>query len=106
MFQNNETNGPENPLFADYLNKIKERSKKTRVYSPHQNTGLELAGILEDQAHKSLYIRLAKTNNPENLLRIAKGVAENKNINNKGAYFMKVLKESKKKANENRNDQK
>ena len=45
MFQNNETNGPENPLFADYLNKIKERSKKTRVYSPHQNTGLELAGI-------------------------------------------------------------
>ncbi len=106
MFQNNETNNSQNPLFADYMSKMKDRAKTTRVYSAHQNIGLELANILNDQAHKSLYIRLAKNNDMDNLLRIAKSIAENGKIQNKGAYFMKVLKETKKKQNENSNDKK
>jgi len=52
---------------------------------------LEVAGLLNDPEHKSLYIKLAKKHGADKLLRIAKGVAEKKDIKNKGAYFMKVL---------------
>ena len=78
----------------DYFKTLKERAKKSRVYKPHQLTGLTLTEILEDPSHKSLYMRLAKDYNNDELLRIAKNLAERKNIENKGAYFMKVLKAS------------
>lgn len=79
---------------GQYLQKLKDRAKKSRVYQPHQFTGLELAEILEDPEHKSLYMKLAKTYDNHELLRLAKNLAERKTIENKGAYFMKILKAS------------
>ena len=54
-------------------------------------TGLELAEILDDAEHKSLYIKLAKENDERKLLEIAKDIASKKNVRNKGAYFMKMI---------------
>lgn len=75
----------------DYLKTLKERSKKSRVYKNYQFIGLAIAQLLNDEKHKSLYIKLAKEHNQSHLLGIAKDVAERKNIKNKGGYFMKVL---------------
>jgi len=86
----------------DYLETLKKRSKESRVYKKFQMTGLMIAQILEDDKHKSLYIRLAKKYDEHKLITTAKGVAERKNIKNKGAYFMKVFySEINKKKNKN-----
>jgi len=53
--------------------------------------GLEVAQILQDEKHKSLYIKLAREHGGEKIMRLAKDVADRKAIRNKGAYFMKVL---------------
>lgn len=92
--------GDMNQGFDGYIDLIKERSKKNRVVTKHQLIGLSLAEILDDRSHKALYMKLAKENNPDILLAIAKGVAENGNVKNKGAYFMRVWKET----NGNRNN--
>lgn len=76
-----------------YLNLIKERSVKSRVYSKHQWVGLLLAEILEDEKHKSLYMKLAKQYSENKLFSLAESIADNKKIKNKGAYFMKVWHE-------------
>jgi len=78
----------------EYVITLKDRAKKSRVYQPHQMTGLTLAEILEDSQHKSLYMKLAKIYDNHELLRLAKNLAERKTIENKGAYFMKLLKSS------------
>lgn len=78
-----------------YFDVLKERSKKSRVYKAHQLTGLALAEILQDLKYTSLYMKLAKNYDNEELLRLAKTVAERKDIAKKGAYFMKIMKESK-----------
>jgi len=84
------------PAFSGkYLELIKERRKKSRVYKKYQSTGLALAEILSDPEHKSLYIRLAKTQNGDKLLSIAKDVSDREHVRNKGAYFMRLLQESK-----------
>ena len=75
----------------DYFEILKKRAKESKVYSEHQLLGLELAEILHDDAHKSLYMKLAKQYSADKLLRLAKSVAERENIDNKGAYFMKLL---------------
>ncbi|MEW6617619.1 MAG: hypothetical protein AB1333_04365 [Patescibacteria group bacterium] len=74
-----------------YLESLDERSKNKRVSKNHQLIGLEIADLLEDRAHKALYIKLAKQQNEQKLRTLAKNVAERKNIKNKGAYFMRVL---------------
>ena len=74
-----------------YLETLKKRARESKVYSFHQLVGLDLAKILEDEGHKSLYMKLAKTKSPARLLKLAKEVAERKNVKNKGAYFMKLL---------------
>ena len=79
-----------NRLTSDYLKVLDERSKKSRVYRSYQLTGLRLAELLEDNKHKSLYIRLAKKYDNQKLIQTAEKVAEKKEITNKGAYFMKV----------------
>lgn len=79
-------------LKSEYFGILKERSKHSRVYKPHQLTGLNLAEILEDPEHKSLYMKLSKTYDNGELIRMAKDLAERKNVENKGAYFMKLLK--------------
>lgn len=75
----------------DYLKKLKERGKTSRVYREHQLTGLLVAEILDDERHKSLYIKLAREHGTQKMLRLAKDVADRKRIKNKGAYFMKML---------------
>ena len=75
----------------DYIEELKKRKKESRVYSEHQLVGLLIAEALEDDAHKSLYIKLAKENDSDALLKLAKSVAERKNVENKGAYFMKLF---------------
>jgi len=82
---------------SKYLDNLKKRNKESRVYTSYQLLGLEIADILNDNAHKSLYIKLAKDYDPDTLLRIAKSVAEKKRVRNKGAYFMRVLQEKRKK---------
>lgn len=78
----------------DYVQILKERAKKSRVYKSYQFVGLTISQILEDEKHKSLYIKLAKKHHSDDLLRIAKEVAERKKVQNKGAYFMKVLQKT------------
>ena len=75
----------------DYLNALKKRSKESRVYKKFQYTGLTIAQILNDEKHKALYIKMAKKYDDQKLIATAKSVAERKNIENKGAYFMKVF---------------
>ncbi len=75
----------------NYLETLKERAKTSRVYKKYQLIGLLIAQLLNDDKHKSLYIKLAKKHDNDDLMRIAKDISERKNIENKGAYFMKVL---------------
>ena len=75
---------------GEYLDLIKERKKISKAYKKHQFIGLELAEILDDPGHKSFYIKLAKEENPEELLSLAKDVASRKGVRNKGAYFMRL----------------
>ncbi|MDD5547740.1 MAG: hypothetical protein PHN74_02510 [Candidatus Pacebacteria bacterium] len=79
----------------DYFKTLAERGKKSKVFQSHQSAGLMLAEILEDFKHKALYMKLAKTYGGDSLLNLAKKIAERKDVFNKGAYFMKILKISK-----------
>jgi hypothetical protein len=79
----------------EYFDELDKRAKKSRVSRPYQLIGLEIADILGDRKHKALYIKLAKERDPEKLLQLAKSVAERKNVSNKGAYFMKLIQETK-----------
>ncbi len=78
----------------NYLQTLKERGQKSRVYKSYQFVGLTISQILEDEKHKSLYIKLAKKHPSDDLLRMAKDVVERKKVRNKGAYFMKVLQKT------------
>ena len=71
-----------------YIKELRRRAKESHVYRKYQMTGLAIAEALCDKKHKSLYIKLAKENGCEKLLRLAKDVADRKGVKNKGAYFM------------------
>jgi hypothetical protein len=75
-----------------YLEVLRERQKDSRIYKIHQSTGLALAEILQDEKHKSLYMKLAKEHDNQKLIELAKDVASRRNVANKGAYFMRLLK--------------
>ena len=75
----------------EYLKKVEERAKKSRVSQPHQLAGLDVAQLLDDWGYRGLYMKLAKEYGETKVRRIAKAVAENKKIKNKGAYFMKAF---------------
>ena len=77
-----------------YLQELTRRAKESHVYRNYQLLGLQIAEILGDEKHKSLYIKLAKEKNGEFLFRAAKEVAERKGIKNRGAYFMAVIKKT------------
>ncbi len=79
----------------DYLETLKKRAKESKVYSYHQMVGLTIAELLEDDKHKALYMKLAKLHNSDKLLKLAKDIAERKNVKNKGAYFMRLLYDGK-----------
>jgi len=78
-----------------YFDELKKRARESRVYSEHQLVGLMLAEILEDEGHKSLYIKLAKKYDSDMLLRLAKDIADRPKVKNRGAYFMKMLYDDK-----------
>ena len=80
----------------NYLEELKERGKTSRVHREYQLIGLLVSQILEDERHKSLYIKLAREYGSEYMLQLAKDVAERKRVKNKGAYFMKMLEIEKK----------
>lgn len=77
---------------GEYFERLKKRAKKSRVFHRYQQVGLEIAEILGDREHKTLYIKLAKQGDPDRLLELAKTVAEKPGIKSRGAYFMKILK--------------
>jgi hypothetical protein len=79
----------------NYLEVLQERAKKSRAHKSYQLLGLELAAMLRDLKHKSLYMRLSKMYDNSELMSLAKSVAGRKDIKNKGAYFMKVFKGAK-----------
>lgn len=81
---------------SKYLKGLKERGKESHIYHSHQSVGLEIAAILHDLEHKSLYIKMAKIHNPDRLLSLAKSVAEKRDVKNPGAYFMKLVQGVKK----------
>ena len=73
------------------MKELKDQGKASRVYREYQSTGLIVAQILEDEEHKSLYIKLAREYGSGKMFQLAKSVADRKKIKNKGAYFMKML---------------
>jgi hypothetical protein len=76
----------------EYLVELKKRSEESHVHREFQLLGLEIADILGDRKHKSLYIKLAKNHKtPYVLLAAAKEVAEKKDVKSKGAYFMAIV---------------
>ncbi len=79
-----------------YIDLLKERKSTSRVYVPHQSVGLVLAEILDDEKHKSLYMKLAKEYDVQTLMGLAKDVASRRGVRNKGAYFMRLFTEAKK----------
>ncbi len=83
-----------NQDFDSYLEKLRERKGESKAYTKHQLVGLEIAAILDDFAHKALYIKLAKEKDSDKLLEVAKDVASRENIKNKGAYFMRIVHDS------------
>lgn len=79
-------------LRTTYIKALKQRGKESHVYRKYQLLGLEIARALKDERHKALYIKLAKERGGERMLCLAKEVAEKRNVKNRGAYFMTVLK--------------
>lgn len=81
----------DNQISKNYLEELKKRNKESHVYKKYQMIGLMLSEILRDEEHKALYIKLAKERDEEELMSLAKSIAEKKDVKNKGAYFMRVL---------------
>lgn len=80
----------------EYLELLKQRGKRSRIYKSYQMTGLEIANVLNDWEHKSLYIKLAKEKGEAKMMWLAKNVADLDTVENRGAYFMKLLQEREK----------
>lgn len=83
---------------GEYLKDLKQRGDESHVYHSHQFVGLEIAMLLKDLAHKSLYIKMAKAHNADQLLALAKSVSLKRDIKAPGAYFMKLVQGIKKEA--------
>ncbi len=86
---------PLGKMTSSYIQELRRRTSESHAYKSYQLTGLEIANILEDWEHKSLYMRLAKERGESKMMQLAKEVAEKKNVENKGAYFMMVIKSEK-----------
>ncbi len=76
-----------------YVAELKRRGKESHVYKKYQLIGLEISQLLGDEKHKALYIKLAKEQDADTLMRLAKDIATRAAVKNKGAYFMTLLKE-------------
>jgi len=75
-------------LLADILAKFEGRNDGKYISREFQDFGYRLAVDLNDLAHKSLYIRMAKTV-PRAILETARTfVVDAPNVKNKGKLFM------------------
>jgi hypothetical protein len=83
-------------ISGDYIQTLAKRAKESKVYKPFQSTGLMLAEILDDPKNKAIYMRLSKIYDNQELIGKARDVAERQSVKNKGAYFMKMLKDIRK----------
>ena len=72
-----------------------DKTGRTYISREFQDFGYRLAKELGDEAHKSLYIKLAKTVDRA-LLEQARRFVIDSNADNRGALFMWKLKELKK----------
>lgn len=82
-----------------YWKTLEERASTSNISRPFQLVGLNIAGLLGDIRHKALYIKYAKEYDREQLLELAKQIAERPGIKNRGAYFMKIVQLLPKRAN-------
>lgn len=79
-------------LGKDYIKRLDKRAGESHVYRSYQLIGLELADILRDARHTSLYIKIAKDHKDhQRLLILAKDIAGRPAVKNRGAYFMRLL---------------
>lgn len=84
------------PFAPGYLTALKERRARSKPISRgSQMTGLMLAELLHDRAHKHLYLKLAREYDQSALLSLAKDVADRKGVTNYGAYFMRRFQQTK-----------
>ena len=78
-------------MYEDYIKNLKKRAEGSHVHKKHQLLGLEIAETLHDRPHRSLYMKLAKNYNGDELLRLAKDVSERVAVHNRGGYFMRII---------------
>lgn len=71
-----------------FLAELAARRTRSRAHTRHQLIGLLIAEVLADRAHKTLYIKMAKEGDADMLLALAKDVAERRDVERPGAYFM------------------
>lgn len=76
---------------SGYLELLKKRSDNKRVSRAHQLAGLEVAELLGDKTHASLYMKLAKLHGSARVLAIAKDVANRASVRHRAAYFMRIV---------------
>ncbi|MFH0806139.1 MAG: hypothetical protein V1885_00170 [Candidatus Brennerbacteria bacterium] len=75
---------------TSYVKVLAERKRQSSPISRgYQVTGLMLADLLRDRAHKHIYLKLAREYQSTDLLGLAKDVADREGITNYGAYFMR-----------------
>ncbi|KKW34516.1 MAG: hypothetical protein UY81_C0072G0002 [Candidatus Giovannonibacteria bacterium GW2011_GWA2_53_7] len=85
-----------------YLETLRKRTTKSRAYKRHQQVGAELAELLRDPKHTALYIKLAMQYDERELRAAAKRAAEDPNVRNPGAYFMRLLQTNNKQNSDKR----
>lgn len=81
---------------TSYVKVLAARKKTSSPISRgYQLTGLMVADLLGDRAHKHLYLKLAREYETTALLSLAKDVADRKGVTNRGAYFMRRFQQTK-----------
>lgn len=85
-------------LIADILAKYEQRSDGKYISQEFQDYGYRLAVDLNDMAHKSLYIKMAKTVPREILEQARAFVVDAEHAKSKGKLFMWKVGELKKTA--------
>lgn len=81
---------------TSYVKVLAARKKTSSPISRgYQVTGLMIADLLRDRAHKHIYLRLAREYDGSDLLGLAKNVADREGITNYGAYFMRRFQQLK-----------
>lgn len=81
---------------TSYVKVLAARKKTSSPISQgYQVTGLMIADLLRDRAHKHIYLKLAREYEASDLLGLAKDVADREGITNYGAYFMRRFQQTK-----------